>query len=248
MTIRIKTCRHRCFPARIALTTTLLIMLTGCIQLPLLSRDSTPVPEPVDLNRIFDTVASLRQADPDLLRASAEAADSQDPSELMGWALAMMTLGEPADKARATQLLQTYLNQPDQTPGSLALATLMLENLQSEARLRRRLSVAIRQRDDLNTRTLTTPKRGQDDLDKHTLRAIIRERDELTRQLNELTAQLDALKANQQQQQVRDRTLRTTIRERDELTTQLEELKAIELQIRDRKRDSDLELPPENLK
>lgn len=248
MTIRTRPRRYRCFPARIALIATLVIMLTGCIQLPFLSRESKSVPEPVDLNRLFETVASLRQADPDLLRASADAADPQDPSELLGWTLAMVALGEPADKARATQLLKTYLNQPGQTAGSLAMATLLLENLQSEARLRRRLAVAIRQRDDLNTRVLNPPKRGQDDLDKHTLRAIIRERDELTTQLNELTPQLDALKANQQQQQIRDLTLRTVIRERDELTTQLEELKAIELQIRDRKRDSDLELPTETLK
>ncbi len=250
MTIRTRSRfdRQRRVSARTVLIATVSIMLSGCIQMPLRSRDATPAPESVDLNRLFDTVASLRQADPDLLRESADAADPQNPSELLGWALAMVMLGEPSDKARATQLLKSYLNHSGQTSGSLALATLLLDNLQSEARLRRRLDVAIRQRDDLNTRALTAPKRGQDDFDKHTLRAIIRERDELTTQLNELTAQLDALKANQQQQQVRDRTLRNTIRERDELTTQLEELKTIELQIRDRKRDSDLELPTENIK
>ena len=64
--------------------------------------------------------------------------------------------------------------------------------------------------------------------------AIIRERDSLT-------AQLEELKANEQR--VRDRTLRATIRERDELTTQLEELKAIERQIRDRKIDPNIDLP-----
>ncbi|QVL48492.1 MAG: hypothetical protein KFB96_23340 [Thiocapsa sp.] len=226
----------------------ILTLLAACTP-GALSRATNPLPEPVDLNRVLGTVASLRQSDPSTLRDSAAATDTDDPSQLLGWALVMTMLGEPSDKARAAELFTAYLNHPMQTPGSIALATVMLDQLRTEARLRNRLSVTIRQRDALDARLVASPKRGpkdadtrgQEDADKLTLQAVIRERDDVA-------GQLEALRASKQQQQVRDHALRATIRERDELTTQLEELKEIEMEIRDRKRDSNLESPEDNLK
>jgi hypothetical protein len=211
-----------------------LIMLTGCIQTFPFRGPSEKNSEPIDLNELFETVAALQQADPDSLRDSAIGADPDDPSELLGWALVMTMLGEPSDKARATELFTAYLDRPGQTPGSAMLATVLRDQLQSELKLQRRLSLAIRQRNDLNRRILTEQTPDRAELNTHALEAIIRERDSLT-------AQLEELKANERR--VRDSTLRATIRERDELTTQLEELKAIERQIRDRKSDPNLDLP-----
>lgn len=233
---------------RIAATAASLTLLSACIPTGLY-RASKPLPEPVDLNRVFGTVAALRQSDPATLRDSAAAADTDDPSQLLGWALVMTMLGKPSDKARAAELFTAYLNHPMQTPGSLALATVMLDQLRTEARLRSRLSATIRQRDTLDARVGALPnrepgdadERGQEDANKLTLQTVIRERDDVA-------AQLEQLKASQQEQQVRDRALHATIRERDELTEKLEELKEIEMEIRDRKRDSDLESPEENLK
>lgn len=233
-----RTCRR---PVLMAAILAIVSLLTACIPTPL-SRAPKPSPEPVDLNRVLGTVAALRQSDPATLRDSAAEADTDDPSQLLGWALVMTLLGEPSDKARAAELFTAYLNHSMQTPGSIALATVVLDQLRTEVRLRRRLSVAIRQRDDLDARVGAPPervpvdadKRGQEDADKLTLQTVIRERDDVA-------AQLEKLKASQQQQQVRDRALDATIRERDELTTKLEELKEIEMEIRDRKRDADLE-------
>jgi hypothetical protein len=235
-------------PVRIAAIAAIAGILTACTPTSIF-RASQPSPEPVDLNRVFRTVAALRQSDPGTLRDSAAAVDTDDPSQLLGWALVMTMLGKPSDKARAAELFTAYLNHPMQTPGSIALATVMLDQLKTEARLRSRLGVTIRQRDDLDARLVAPPKRGpegedearQGDMDKLTLQAVIRERDDVA-------AQLEQLKASEQQQQVRDRALHATIRERDELTTQLEELKEIEMEIRDRKRDSNLESPEDNLK
>lgn len=235
-------------PVRIAAIAAIATLLTACIPASLF-RASNPLPEPVDLNRVFGTVAALRQSDPATLRDSAAAVDTDDPSQLLGWALVMTMLGKPSDKARAAELFRAYRNHPMQTPGSIALATVMLDQLETEARLRSRLNVTVRQRDDLDARRVAPPKRGpgddderaQGDADKLTLQAVIRERDDVA-------AQLEQLKASEQQQQVRDRALHATIRERDELTTQLEELKEIEVEIRDRKRDSNLEAPEDNLK
>lgn len=227
-------CRHSWrVLTRLGTIATILMMLTGCL-LERYNDIPTPWPEPVDLGELFETVAALQKADPQTLRDAASEVDADDPSQLLGWALVMIGLGEPSDDARARELFTAYLHHPGQTAGSIALATLLLDRLQSELRLKRRLDVVIRQRDELNKRVASSPARGQDDLGKHTLQSIIRERDELTAQLEELKAS---------QSEVRDRALRATIRERDELTEQLEELKAIEIQIRDRKRDSDLELP-----
>ncbi|WP_147431067.1 hypothetical protein [Thiocapsa rosea] len=198
---------------------------------------------------MFGTVASLRQSDPATLRDSAAAADTDDPSQLLGWALVMTMLGEPSDKARAAELFTAYLNHPMQTPGSIALATVMLDQLRTEARLRSRLGVTIRQRDALDARLAAAPKRGpgdadklgQEDADVLSLQTVIRERDDVA-------AQLEQLRASERQQQVRDRALHATIRERDALTTQLEELKEIEMEIRDRRRDLNLASPEDNLK
>jgi hypothetical protein len=219
--------------ARFTMIATILILLSGCI-LEKYSDPPTNWSEPIDLGALLEAVASLQQADPKTLRDAASEVDSDDPSEVLGWALVMTALGEPADDARARQLLVNYLDHAGQSPGPTALATLLLDRLQSELRLKRRLDVAIRQRDDLNKRVVSSPARGKDEIGQHTLQSIIRERDELTAQLEELKAS---------QSQARDVTLRATIRERDELTEQLEELKAIEIQIRDRKRDSELDLP-----
>lgn len=233
---------------RVAAIAAILTLLTACIPTSL-SRASKPLPGPVDLDRVFGTVAALRQSDPATLRDSAAAADTDDPSQLLGWALVLTMLGKPSDKARAAELFTAYLNHPMQTPGSIALATLMLDQLRTETRLRSRLSLTIRQRDDLGARVVALPKREpgdadereQEDVNKLTLQSVIRERDDVA-------AQLEQLKETQQQQQVRDRALHATIRERDELTEKLQELKEIEMEIRDRKRDSDLESPEDNLK
>jgi hypothetical protein len=195
--------------------------------------------EPVDLNRLLDGVAALRETDPNLLREGANAQADGDPSELLGWALVLMMLDEPADKAKAAELLRAYLNATGQTPGAMTLASLLLDQIKSESRLRRRIDLVSKQRDVLSTRVVSSSGRQKAEPASDSLQAIIRERDELTEQLEEL-------KSSHEQEQVQDHVLRATIRERDELTEQLEELKEIELKIRERKRDSDLELPSDD--
>jgi hypothetical protein len=224
----------------LALAVVALLALSACESIGWGGRGpAEAVAEPVDLNRLLDGVAALRETDPKLLREGANARADGDPSELLGWALVLMMLDEPGDKTKAAELLKAYLNATGQTPGAMTLASLMLDQLQSESRLRRRIDLVSRQRDVLNSRVVSSSGRQKAEPSGDTLQAIIRERDELTEQLEEL-------KTSQEHEQVQDHVLRAAIRERDELTEQLEELKAIELKIRERKRDPDLELPSDD--
>jgi hypothetical protein len=217
-----------------------LLMLSGCATIGW-PPPAAPVAEPVDLNRLMETVAALRETDPKILREGAEAETDGNPEELLGWALVLIMLDETADKAKAAELIKAYLNAPGQTPGALTLASLMLDQLQSEARLRRRLAIVSRQRDDLNSRVVSSPGKARTAPSADTLQTIMRERDELTEQLEQL-------KTSQEHEQVQDHVLRATIRERDELTEQLEELKSIEINIRERKRGPELDLPSDDTK
>ncbi|MBK1644795.1 hypothetical protein CKO25_09060 [Thiocapsa imhoffii] len=221
----------------------LLLALSGCASTSFwfserLQRDWGRL-ETADLNQLFASLGALRDADQQTLRERAANLEAHDPSELLGWGLVMADLGRPSDQIRAKTLFQEYLDQPDQTPGGTALASLMTKRLQSEVGLRQRLSLTIRQRDDLETRLRAIQKDQRGDSNLARLDAIEQER-------NELLAELERIRAHQGQ--ARDRTLRATIRERDELNAQLEELKAIELEIRERKRQSELELPYDNSK
>jgi hypothetical protein len=224
----------------LGMTAAVLVLLSSCMQTAPARESSAPSPEQIDLGRLLEEVAALQQTEAETLREASAGVDYDDPSELMGWALVMSTLGKPADKVRATELLTAYLDHPGQAPGSIMLATLLLERLQSELMLKRELGEAIRQRDQRDRQALhaSTPKRDavatpdepRNESETRTLTDAIRERDEAAAQLEEVN-------------EIKTRTLVKTIRERNQVAEQLEKLKAIERQMSDRPRTPDIELP-----
>lgn len=233
--------RRRRPAASLAMTAAAVVLLTGCIHTAR-SEESHALPsQPIDLEQLLEEAGALRQAEAETLREASASVDDTDPSALMGWALVMAGLDQPSDKVRATELLTAYLARPDQAPGPTALATLLLERLQSELALERELSAAVRERDQLSGRVAnaSAPSRipgataeGQGAASEAQVTEVPTAPDDAAARLEELN-------------DLQTRALANTIRERNRAEAQLEELKAIERQMSDRARSPDIQLQPE---
>ncbi|WP_139052971.1 hypothetical protein [Thiocapsa marina] len=192
------------------------VLVVGCTMIPGRT-SSTSAQESIDLGVLFDSVAAIRHTSPDVLRKAAAEANPDHPSELLHWSVVLIVLGRPSDKKRAIELLDTYLTHTDQAPGSVLLANLLLQQLQDELRLQRRVAKAIGQRNELSK--------------------------QFEGRKGELQERIQELEGREQQLEGREEELTGLRRQLAELETQLEGLKRIELEMQDRALAPDLELP-----
>ncbi len=192
------------------------LLVVGCAMIPGRT-SSTSTPESIDLGVLFDSVAAIQQASPEVLRKAAAGANPDNASELLHWSLVLIVLGRPSDKKQAVKLLDIYLADPDQGPGPVLLASLLLKQLRDELWLQRRVGKAIGQREQLSK--------------------------QFEKRKGELEGRIEELEGREERLEGREEELKGLRQQLGELETQLEGIKHIELEMQDRTLAPDLELP-----